>query len=730
MRKKVKVRSGGGFRAIWYTIKKGREAGGLWNLFKAMRTPNACKTCALGMGGQKGGMVNEKGGFPEVCKKSLQAMVADMQGPIESTFWIDHPISHLKTLSPRELEHQGRLIRPIRYRAGTDHYEEITWQKAIETIVEKLRATEADKTFWYFSGRSSNEAGFLLQLLARVFGTNNVNNCSYYCHQASGVGLQSSVGSGTATIVLDDLEKADTVFLIGGNPPSNHPRIMTSLMHIRRRGGKVIVINPVRETGLVKFHVPSDPRSLLFGTKIATQYVQPHIGGDLALLWGIAKAVKQQGNMDQDFLSQHCNNDKAWIKAVDALSWVEIETKSGVARSEIESIAEVYGQSEKAVFAWTMGITHHAHGVDNVQAVAALALCRGMVGRPGCGLMPIRGHSNVQGIGSVGVTPKLKNQIFDSLQEKFGVQLPTTAGKDTLACMESAASGDITVGFCLGGNLYGSNPDSSFAAQALSNLEMNVMLSTTLNTGHVHGLAQDTIVLPVLARDEEPEPTTQESMFNYVRLSDGGTQRLPGPRSEVQVIAAIAEALLPEAKGIDWQSMKKTATIREWIGAVVPGYEKISEIDESKEEFQIGGRTFHQPKFPTQDGKANLHIHPLPALKGTGDRELRLMTVRSEGQFNTVVYEETDIYRNQDRRDVILMHPDDLKRFGLTHDQAVTVTSDTGRLENIQARGFDSIRIGNALMYYPEANVLVSRYADPQSRTPAFKGVVVRIEPA
>ena len=728
MRKKVKVRSGGGFRAIWYTIKKGREAGGLWKLFKAMRTPNACKTCALGMGGQKGGMVNEKGGFPEVCKKSLQAMVADMQGPIESTFWINHPISHLKTLSPRELEHQGRLIRPIRYRAGTDHYEEITWQKAIEAIVEKLRATEADKTFWYFSGRSSNEAGFLLQLLARVFGTNNVNNCSYYCHQASGVGLQSSVGSGTATIVLDDLEKADTVFLIGGNPPSNHPRIMTSLMHVRRRGGKVIVINPVRETGLVKFRVPSDPRSLLFGTKIATQYVQPHIGGDLALLWGIAKAIKQQGNMDQDFLSQHCNNDKAWIKAVDALSWVEIETKSGVARSEIESIAEVYGQSEKTVFAWTMGITHHAHGVDNVQAVAALALCRGMVGRPGCGLMPIRGHSNVQGIGSVGVTPKLKNQIFDSLQEKFGVQLPTTAGKDTLACMESAASGDITVGFCLGGNLYGSNPDSSFAAQALSNLEMNVMLSTTLNTGHVHGLAQDTIVLPVLARDEEPEPTTQESMFNYVRLSDGGPQRLPGPRSEVQVIAAIAEALLPEAKGIDWQSMKKTETIREWIGAVVPGYEKISEIDESKEEFQIGGRTFHQPKFPTQDGKANLHIHPLPALKGTGDRELRLMTVRSEGQFNTVVYEETDIYRNQDRRDVILMHPDDLKRFGLTHDQAVTVTSDTGRLENIQARGFDSIRIGNALMYYPEANVLVSRYADPQSRTPAFKGVVVRIE--
>ncbi|MGI9471555.1 MAG: molybdopterin dinucleotide binding domain-containing protein, partial [Rubripirellula sp.] len=510
---------------------------------------------------------------------------------------------------------------------------------------------------------------------------------------------------------------------------SNHPRLMTSLMHVRRRGGKVIVINPVRETGLVKFRVPSDPISLFKGTKIASHYVQPHIGGDLALLWGIAKAIKKQGAFDETFLEQHCRDVAQWDRALDGFSWEEIETKSGVPRSEIESIATVYAESKRCVFSWTMGITHHAHGVENVQAIANLALCRGMVGKPGSGLMPIRGHSNVQGIGSVGVTPKLKDRIFDALTTNYQVRLPTTVGKDTLECMEAANKYELSVGFCLGGNLYGSNPDANFAAEALSRLDMNVMMSTTMNTGHVNGLAGETYILPVLARDEEPEPTTQESMFNYVRLSDGGPRRLPGPRSEIEVIAEIGGRLLPGASGIDWEAMSKTETIRDWIANVVPGYGELSDIGETKTEFQIGGRTFHEPEFATDDGRACMHAHHIPDLKGREDRELRLMTVRSEGQFNTVVYEEEDLYRNQDRRDVILMHPDDLERFGLQHDQRVEVVSNTGSLPNILARGYDSIRPGNALMYYPEANVLVPRHADPSSKTPAFKGVVIHVVP-
>lgn len=723
----MKVGSGGGFRAIRYTWKKGREAGGLWKLYKAMRTRNSCKTCALGMGGQKGGMVNESGSFPEVCKKSLQAMVADMQPAIEPTFWKQNSISELRKRSPRELEHLGRLVHPIRFHKGASHFETVTWQEAYTAIIEKLRQTDANRTFWYFSGRSSNEAGFLLQLLARVYGTNNINNCSYYCHQASGVGLQTAVGSGTATVVLEDVDHADCIFVIGGNPASNHPRLMTSLMHLRRRGGKVVVINPVRETGMLKFRVPSDPISLFKGSKIASHYVQPHIGGDLALLWGLAKAISQIDAIDLDYLQHHCNNVENWQHTINAITWEEIETKSGVPRNEIDQLAKIYADSKHCIFAWTMGITHHAHGVQNVQAIANLALCRGMVGKPGCGLMPIRGHSNVQGIGSVGVTPKLKTQIFDALESKYQIKLPTSIGKDTLECMEAASRFELSFGFSLGGNLFGSNPDSKFAAEALSRLDMNVMLSTTMNTGHVNGLAAETYILPVLARDEESTPTTQESMFNYVRLSDGGPRRLPGPRSEVEVIAELGKRLLPKATGVDWNTMQQTSTIRQWISDVVPGYDQIANIEKTRKEFQISGRTFHKPEFITDNGKANLHTHSIPELKGRQDKELRLMTVRSEGQFNTVVYEEEDLYRNQTRRDIILMHPDDLKRLGLEHEDLVDVTSETGFLPNIIARRYESIRPGNALMYFPEANVLVSRQADPDSKTPAFKGVVIRV---
>ncbi len=282
-----RVRTGGGFPAILYTFKKAREAGGLWKLWKAMRSKNACKTCALGMGGQKGGMVNERGVFPEVCKKSLQAMVADMQGAIRSDFFATYSLPQMQRFSPRELETCGRITQPLLLERGSQYYRVATWDEVLSKIVDKLKTLTPDETFWYFSGRSSNEAAFLLQVFARVYGTNNVNNCSYYCHQASGVGLNSSLGTGTATVVLDDVEHADCVFIIGGNPASNHPRLMSTLKHVRRNKGEIIVINPVVETGLVNFSVPSDPISLLFGTKIASLYVQPHIGGDLALLSGL-----------------------------------------------------------------------------------------------------------------------------------------------------------------------------------------------------------------------------------------------------------------------------------------------------------------------------------------------------------------------------------------------------------------------------------------------------------
>src|SRR5688572_2906034 len=333
--------SAGGWKAIEYTLQTANRVGWM-ALWRAMRSKNACKTCALGMGGQMGGMVNEAGHFPEVCKKSLQAMAADMQDGISPEFFARFSIAQLRSLSPRELESCGRLVDPICAGPGETHYRVISWDEALSRFAGKLKATPPGRSFFYASGRSSNEAGFVLQLLARTFGTNNVNNCSYYCHQASGVGLAASLGSGTATVQLEDIEGSDLFVLIGGNPASNHPRLLRSLMAIRRRGGHVIVINPAKEIGLINFRVPSDPRSLVFGSDIASLYVQPHIGGDLALLTGVAKLVLERGRHDAAFVDQHTEGFEAFRQRVEAAAWSRIESSAGVPRETIARVAEMY----------------------------------------------------------------------------------------------------------------------------------------------------------------------------------------------------------------------------------------------------------------------------------------------------------------------------------------------------------------------------------------------------
>jgi len=728
-----RVTTGGGFRAVMYTLKKSRDAGGLFAFWKAMRSKNACKTCALGMGGQAGGMVNEAGHFPEVCKKSFQAMVADMQGGVTPSFFETYSLPQLRAFSPHQMEHAGRLVQPVILEKGSQHYRPLDWAEAMERIAAKLKATKPAESFFYFSGRSSNEAGFLLQLLARLYGTNHVNNCSYYCHQASGVGLTSVIGTSAGTIALDDMENADCVFLIGGNPASNHPRMMRTLMMVRRRGGKVIVVNPIVETGLVNFSVPSDPWALVFGAEIASSYVQPYVGGDLAVVYGLMKRLRElhaerpradDPIVDEAFLAAHCRGWSELAARLDALSWDEIVAKSGVAKGEIDSMAEHYAASKRAVFAWTMGITHHLHGAATVQAIAALALMRRMVGRPGAGLQPIRGHSNIQGMGTVGVTPTLKQAIFDRLQKHYGVTLPTMKGYDTLECLDAADRGEMRFAVCLGGNLYGSSPDATYARRSMGKIDTVVYLSTSLNTGHAWGTGgEETIILPVLARDEEPEPSTQESMFSYIRLSDGGKPRHVGPRAEVEIIADLATRVLGESGPVNWRDMSHTSTIRTAIAAIVPGLEQIAEIDRTKKEFSIPGRAIDRPAFPTADGKAALVVHDLPPAPDG----LTLMTIRSEGQFNTVVYEEEDLYRNQTRRDIVLIHPDDVRQYGLTDGGRCRIASAAGEMRGQIVAAFDQIRPGCVAMYYPESNVLVPKAADPLSRTPAYKSVAVTI---
>ncbi len=692
-------------------------------MWRAMRTRNACKTCALGMGGQKGGMVNESGHFPEVCKKSLQAMAADMGGAITPEFWSGNNFEQLRSLSSRELEKLGRIVDPLHAGPMDDRYRTIEWSEAMDALIDRMRSTPPERTFFYFSGRSSNEAAFLLQVFARLHGTNNVNNCSYYCHQASGVGLSSVTGSGTATITLEDVDTCDTMFLIGGNPASNHPRFMRSLMELKRRGGKVVVINPMKEVGLVRFKVPSDVRSLLFGTDIADEYLMPRIGSDVAVLVGIAKTIIDRGAVDESFAKLHTEGWDAWREMVEAATWPEIEASCGLGRAELERVADLYAASKSTIFAWTMGITHHVHGVENVQTIAGLAMMRGMLGRPGAGLLPLRGHSNVQGVGSMGVTPVLKPPILKSLERELGVTMPETPGMDTMACMEAAERGEIDLAICLGGNLFGSNPDLAFASRALRKVGMVAYLSTTTNTGHCCGLGRETLVLPVQARDEEAQTTTQESMFNFVRVSDGGPARHEGPRSEVDVVCDLGEELLG-TKPLDWSALRNHDAVRTLIGSVVPGFGSITAVNDSKQEFVIDGRIFHEPSFPTTSGRAR--FQPFNIRKqDLQPNELIVMTVRSEGQFNTVVYEEEDFYRGQERRDVILMNPSDISAFGFSSDQSVTVRSETGSLE-VLVRPFEIAR-GCAAMYYPEANILVPRSLDGSSKTPAFKSVRVQV---
>ena len=718
------IKHGGGWPAIWYTLKMGRKVG-FQKMWKALSSKNTCKTCALGMGGQVGGMRNEQNHWPEVCKKSIQAMAADMQGAIQPEFFKRFSIDQLRQFSPREMEHAGRITTPLLLAPGDTHYKPVSWDDVFGRIESKLKRTDPDRSFFYFSGRSSNEAGFLLQLFARIYGTNHINNCSFYCHQASGVGLAGSLGTGTATIELEDLDHCDLFFLIGANPSSNHPRLLTKLKNIRRRGGKVIVINPVVEKGLVEFRVPSDPISMLFGSKIASDYVQVRPGGDLALFSGLAKTILDKGQIDSDFIESATEGFDNFKESIQELSWGDIELGSGLSRQEIESVGQQYIGAQNVVFGWCMGITHHAHGTASVQSIVNLALLRGMVGKKHAGLLPIRGHSNVQGMGSMAVTPALKTAVFDRLTTE-GVSVPTMTGYDTMACIKAAEKNKMDFAFCLGGNLYGSNPDSTATTAALSKIETIVYASTALNTGHAWGTGKETIILPVLARDEEKQSTTQESMFSFVRLSDGGINRHQNLRSEVEVISEIASRVLGNDELFNWGELEDHNSIRKIISRIIPGYESMENMGDTKEEFHIPGRILHAPTFPTESGKAKFIYHPIPNLEPLKEGEFQLISVRSEGQFNTVVYEDDDIYRGQDRRDVVLMNKDDMVRMGFIKDDRVTVKSRTGTIHPILARPFN-IKQGTVLMYYPEVNSLVSQEVDPLSRTPGFKSTLVKI---
>ena len=715
----------GDLRPVLATLAKAERRPSL-NPSAHVDSRNACKACGLGMGGQRGGRTNELDDFPSICRKSVQAINSDTQAPIPDAVF-DHEVAELAQLSGGELEHLGRLNTVLYKAADSQRYRPLGWDEALSLVARRFAASDPDRTFFYTSGRSSNEAGFVLQLMARLYGTNNVNNCSYYCHQATSVGLQTTVGTGTATLDLEQLVKSDCVFVIGANPASNHPRLITLLKECRERGGQVIVVNPAKEPGLVHFGVPKGGKNPAPAEGIgASEYLQPKIGSDLWFFKGLAKALIEGQHTDVPFIEAHTEGFADFQSDVEALSWAVISEQTGISEGRIRSLADLYAHADHAVFAWGMGITHHLHGAANVEAIANLALLRGMVGRPSAGLLPLRGHSNIQGMGTIGVKPTLAAEVLSHLETTYGVRLPQTKGMDTLACLGAASEGRIDAALMMGGNLFAATPNSAWAQATLDKIGFKVFMTTTLNRGHVVGMeTSEALILPVSARDEERQPTTQESMFNYIRLSDGGPVRLDNVRSEVEILCGLAETLMPGGP-VNFAQFREHRRVQQAIAAAIPGMAALADIADTKREFTVGGRMIDRPLFPTASGRASFAVRSVPAPLTTPEYPFVLASVRSEGQFNSVIYDEADKYRKTETRWCAMMNRLDIEAAGLVAGDKADVVSATGEMPGVTVYEYDVPR-GNLLSYYPEANVLIATAHDPRSMTPAFKSTAVAI---
>ncbi|MFN9631810.1 MAG: FdhF/YdeP family oxidoreductase [Cyanobacteriota bacterium] len=732
--------SGGGWPLIdgWARATLSPTGPRLW---QTLTHKSACLSCAWGTGGQNGGFRDELGEPLQRCLKSVEAISAELQPAVPAEVFTGLGLGELQRLTSAECDRLGRLDRPLIRREGSDHYEPIGWEEARALTAAAFRGPAPERVASYSSGRSSNEAAWLLQLLLRAMGSNNLADCSDLCHAPSTVGLSQVFGSGTSMVNLESLRQADGVVLVGSNAPANHPRLMNELIRLRERGGTVIVINPVLEAGLLRFGSPAFPlRSMPRGSEIASLFLQPRPGSDVAVFLGIQKALLEGGAIAWDFLKAHSEGWPEVIAQIESTPWERITDCCGLSREELELSASRLAACRAVVFAWAMGITHHGNGTDNVRAIANTAVLTGHVGRPGAGTMPIRGHSNVQGFGSMGVTVRLRETMALALERLLGQPLSPLQGYDTRALIEAADQGAVDTLLCLGGNLFGANPDSGQARRALGRIDTLVYLATKPNTGHFHGLgARQTLLLPVFNRFETPHRTTVESGNNWVRLNEPGTTHLRGGQlvSEVEFLADLAHRIHGDHP-IDWRRLRDPVHVRELIARTVPGYEAIAALDETRREFEVGGRVFHAPHFPTATGRARLAPTPLPELAlpppdhfgglapGEPGVVLSLITARSYGQHNTVVYKAGDSYRGMPHRQTILMNPNDIASSGLTAHHRVRVQGEAGALEEIEVIP-GSIRRGAALMFYPEANVLMRPVIDAASGTPAYKRVPVLV---
>jgi len=745
----------GGWGALKSVGKRLLESGAPFSNAKALLKTNQpdgfdCPGCAWGD--------PEHGSSFEFCENGVKAVSWEAtEARVPPEFFAAHTVSALSQWSDYELEKQGRLTNPLRYDRSSDRYVPVSWDDAFREIGTILRGLDSpDRAEFYTSGRASNEAAFLYQLMVRLYGTNNFPDCSNMCHEASGVGLKASIGVGKGTVLLEDFEKTDAIFVIGQNPGTNHPRMLGDLRRAALRGARIAVFNPIKEKGLQRFSDPQDKLEMITGsnTKIATNYYQPRQGGDMAAIRGISKVVfsadeaaraaGQPAIIDYDFLTDHAVEFEAYRAAVDATSWEPIIDQSGLTREAIEEAASIYMNASSVIATWAMGVTQHKHSVAIVREITNLMLLRGNVGRPGAGLCPVRGHSNVQGDRTVGIDEKAPPALLDALEKELGVTMPRNRGHNTVEAISAMLDGKAQAFIALGGNFLRATPDSPLIIEAFKKQKLTVNIATKLNHSHLVP-GETSFILPCLGRTEIdrnsaglPQIVTVEDSMSMVHGSGGINEPAsPELRSEVAIIAGIAEATLGSDR-VNWNALADDYDlIRDMIERVIPGFHEFNERVRVPRGFHLRNAAAER-EWHTPEKKAVFFTGPLPEMTEhqaalSKDGLFVLQTFRSHDQYNTTIYGPDDRYRGvYGERQVIFMNPKDMETLGAHAKQRVDVIGEYGDGVERIAKDFRlvpyDIPQGSVGGYYPELNVLVPLHSyGEDSFTPTSKSVLVSV---
>ncbi len=678
----------------------------------------------------------------EFCENGAKAVAEEAtRDKVDRKFFARHSIEELRERTDYWLGHRGRLTEPMVLRKGSSHYEPIDWVDAFTLIADRLRSLDSpDEAIFYTSGKTSNEAAFAYQLFVRAFGTNNLPDCSNMCHESSGVALAEVIGIGKGSVSLDDIHESELIVVVGQNPGTNHPRMLSALEVAKRRGAKILAINPLEEAGLVRFKNPQKPRGLIGrGTGLADLHLPVRVNGDLALFQAIGSLLVEWDAIDHDFVDRHGYGFDEWAAHVRDLDWDAVRRSTGLERDLIVQAAEMFRDSAATVTCWAMGITQHRNAVATIKEIANVALAQGNIGKPGAGLCPVRGHSNVQGDRTMGIWERVPPQFLDALRDEFGFDPPRDDGFDTVDAVRALRDGRAQFFMGMGGNFVSAVSDTEVTEAAMRNAALTVHVSTKLNRSHVV-TGTEALILPVLGRSEKDmtgghaQRVTVEDSMSAVHASHGPLKPASRHlRSEVDIVCSLALATLGDDHLVPWAAMRDDYTeIRRRIARVVPGCEAYDEKVDRPGGFVLPHPPRDSRTFPTKVDKAVFTISPTDVLEVPEGR-LLLQTLRSHDQFNTTIYGLDDRYRGvSGGRRVVFVHPDDIAHLGFADGDLVDLVNEwiDGSVRTAPAFRivpYDQPR-GCAAAYYPETNPLVPLdHVAEGSNCPASKSVIIRL---